>query len=48
MDIFGIEPKLFVNDNIKYNSNFGGFLTIILFGVVITAFYVYGNDMHYK
>lgn len=48
IDIFGVEPKFFVNDKSKFKSFFGALLTFILFGIISTSCWLYGNDLYFK
>lgn len=47
-DIFGVTPKLFINNNVKFNTSFGTMLTVFLLAIIGIASWVYGNDIIYK
>mgnify|MGYP000335806894 CR=1 FL=1 len=48
LDIFGVPPRLFIENSSKFKTNFGLFLTLLLLGLVVCTFWVYGNDIYYR
>jgi hypothetical protein len=48
IDLIGPEPKLTIENKKKYNSNFGGLMTLLMILIFITAFIGFGIDIIHK
>jgi hypothetical protein len=48
IDILGIEPKLFVNNQEKFQTTLGGFLSSLLFIFILFAYYAFGKELWEK
>lgn len=46
--MFGIVPKLGIDNEFQYRTKFGSLLSFLLLGIVGVATWVYGKDMYYK
>ena len=48
LDLFGVSPKLYIDNQEKYRTKFGVSLSFTLFVSVILACWIYGKDMYYR
>lgn len=48
MDMFGVAPKLGIDNDFKYQTKFGAILTMLLSWVICVAAWVYGNDLYFR
>lgn len=48
LDLFQVSPALYVNKQEKYQTKFGGFLSVTLFIILGVSLWVYGRDIYLK
>lgn len=46
--MFGTAPRLGIDDDFKFQTKFGSFLSVLLFFIICAAMWIYGNDIIYK
>ncbi|KRX05816.1 hypothetical protein PPERSA_02348 [Pseudocohnilembus persalinus] len=47
-DIYGVEPKLFIDQQNKYKTKFGAFLSFLTLTILLVGCWIYGKELYYK